>query len=61
MNGKAAKRIRIAARVISRPDTFKGTVKRLKCEYYIKPYHTRKTPVVEGHSAVLRRVSGHKR
>ena len=57
MNGQVSKRIRIAARIISGPDTYRGTVQRLKKEYKAEPYHKReKTRHFEGtsHSAVLK-------
>lgn len=56
MNGKAAKRIRIAARIISRDGLqFEEQYNRLKREYKTAPYHKRSTPEVVGHSAMLRR------
>jgi len=38
MNGKAARRIRVAARILRT----EGTLKRLKKEYLALPYHRRK-------------------
>lgn len=58
MNGKASKRIRIAARIISRPYRYQETVKRLKREYRALPYHQRATSEVVSHSTVLRRYHG---
>lgn len=64
MNGRADKRIRIAARIISRsPEVYRKTIKRLKREYRVLPYHRRNLPVAAGdrpckesHSALLRRL-----
>lgn len=54
MNGKCAKRIRLAASIISRKDNFDETVKRLKKEYRLIPYHLRTDkPFKESHSFVL--------
>ncbi len=58
MNGKAAKRIRIAARVMSpkgSPERLRALYKALKRSYRDLPYHRRDTPTVEAHSEVLRR------
>lgn len=58
MNGRVSKRIRIAARVMGRPEGYASRVKRLKRDYRQRPYHTRRvgrhraTP--PGHSAFLR-------
>lgn len=58
MNGRVSKRIRRAAGIFANPAAFDETVKRLKQEYKVLPYHRRKTTEVVGHSAMLRRLHG---
>jgi hypothetical protein len=59
MNGKAAKRIRIVARTVSKPETYRRTVQQLKREYRELPYHKRVMPSPP-HSAFLKpRMMGH--
>jgi len=58
MNGKAAKRIRIVARVLSpkgTPERLREICKSLKRSYRALPYHRRNTHIVQSHSTVLRR------
>jgi len=48
MNGKASKRIRLAARSSNKP------LKALKREYKILPYHRRGNPLWQPHSVLIR-------
>jgi hypothetical protein len=68
MNARAAKRLRIVGRILSKPETFRRVVKRLKRAYCALPYHRRTAehgrPANLGHSAELRLFhdrSGHRR